>query len=165
MLKLWSSKGRGLATLNFAVMKTPLIVGFIALSAIALVGVARADNFVAYPHSLTLTDGTVATPTEQCSVSDLCVAVKEANGDVLSFYNKGAQKCDPYTVHAIRMQGHTKLFEYDIQLQHSKNISIYHNRKCQYESTGEVVVDGGHLHIGFYQNHEGNLFTHVWATR
>ena len=150
-------------------MQTPdgrfslFILGFIALSAISQGGVARADNFVAYPNSLTLIDGTVATPTEQCSVSDLCVTVKEANGDVLSFYNKGAQKCDPYKVHVIRMKGDTKLFEYDIQLQHSKNISIYHNRKCQYESTGEVSFDGGHLHIGFYQNHEGNLFAHVWT--
>ena len=153
-----------MATLNVAAMKTSLIVGFIALSAVAQIGVARADKFVAYPHVLALADGTVATPTEQCAVSDLCISVREANGDVLSFYNKGAEKCDPYVVHAIRMQGRTKLFEYDIQLQHSKNISIYHNRSCQYESTGEVVIDGGHLHIGFYQNHEGNLFTHVWAT-
>lgn len=157
-------KGGIVVTLNFAGMKTLLIAGLIALSAITHVSIARADNFVAYPNSLVLTDGTVATPTEQCSVSDLCVKVKEANGDVLSFYNKGAQKCDPYKVHAIRMQGGTKLFEYDIQLQHSKNIGMYHNRQCQYESTGEVVVDGGHLHIGFYQNHMGNLFTHVWAT-
>jgi len=161
---VWSSKGDVLATLNFAAMKTSLVLGLVALSAIVQVGVVKADRFIAYPHSLTLTDGTVATPAEQCAVSDVCVTVKEANGDVLTFYNKGAQKCDPYKVRAIRMKGDTKLFEYDIQLQHSKKINPSPNRNCQYQSTGEVVIDGGHLHIGFYQNHEGNLFTHVWTT-
>ena len=31
------------------------------------------------------------------------------------------------------------------------------------QSEGEAILDDGKLHIGFYQNHNGNLFAHVWA--
>ena len=48
---------------------------------------SKADNALAYPSTLTLQDGTVAVPTQECGVGEVCATVTMPNKDVVTFYS------------------------------------------------------------------------------
>jgi len=134
------------------VVRTSLAATFAVLLFVAP-SMSRADRAVAYPSTLTLKDGTVAVPAQECGVGEVCATVTMPNNDVITFYSEGSQKNQTYKIHAVRMHGNVVLVSFEVELNRGKNK----------QSSGETILDDGKLHIGFYQNHNGNLFAHVWA--
>lgn len=64
--------------------------------------------------SVTYPDGAVAEARPECAVLDLCATITLPDKDVLRIYNKGADRCQPYSLHLVRTHGDAVLLDSEL---------------------------------------------------
>ena len=63
------------------------------------------------PARVRFADGSTAQAQAECGIGDLCGSITFANGDVMSIYNVGVERCAPFQLHVIRKSGDTVVMD------------------------------------------------------
>lgn len=106
------------------------------------------------PPPVTYTDGAIAQARPECGIGDLCGTIALPDGDELRVYNRGAQKCSPFTLELVTLHG-------DAVVLRSQMVTATRpgrTRACPQFANTYATLDSGQIRMGVFLAGDGSLF-------
>jgi hypothetical protein len=125
------------------------VVACVLAGSTAFAGGQTTSNKAAPPLPITFSDGAIATPYDHCGDADLCANIRYADGDALLVYSEGAGRCQPYSLHFVRVHNAVTLYEFSRALNHATD--------CGNAIDTRFTFDRGLIHLTVGQYEDGTL--------
>lgn len=131
-------------------------VGIIALLAAIMCFPGTVFASKAPDQTIHFTNGATAIAYDHCGAADLCAAITNRDGNVLSIYSEGAALCQPYFLHFVLANNVGKtLYEFSRAINHT--VGGRFDAACGHTVSTEMVMDRGYVHLLVTENSDGTL--------